>query len=295
MIRKFNDNDFAYAEENYPFNTLEIRYHGDVIKDNIFVCCDENGNTAGILYFKYNFSWFGANSEFNRIEPVICCEEDDIYVLLLEYAKEWITSQKELCKDKRACLSLWLDCTDTADVQLHLRHGFYENNICPCLRFDLDKEPEQYPIPDGMSISRLPFEPESVNAFIEATGEANFGARDSINELWFMTGEGTYAVYVIKDGDRIVSSASTWRITDERAAIENIFVSPAYRRKGMGRAVIMYTLNEIRKNGYKYATLSMVGRNVAAGRLYQSLGFELMFNQVELAYPADAPQCRNVY
>lgn len=87
------------------------------------------------------------------------------------------------------------------------------------------------------------------------------------------------------DGKNIVSSCAIWEISDEQAAIENIFCAPAYRRRNCARAIISYGLDELQKQGYKFATLSMRGKNEKAGRLYQSLGFELYFNQIELVYP----------
>lgn len=285
MIRAFTEEDRRYLEENFSFSLLETHYHGDVIKDQMYTSTAEDGSINGILYFKYHFSWYGENEEYHRITPVVCTEDETCELELMAYAQKWLGEQGERCTGKRAALALWVESDNLKKLQRLMRLGFLEASVCPCCAYDFDRMPlPVYPVPAGMHVEELPFNPESVNRFVEMTRISNEGTPDSINEMWFMTGEPTYKVFVLMDGNHIVSSASMWRIAENHAAIENIVTSTDYRRQGYGRVIIAYTLGKIKEEGYSIATLSMRGMNKRAHFLYQSLGFELLFNQIELLY-----------
>lgn len=285
MIRNFAEKDIEFLQQNYIVESFTLLYHGGVIKDKVYTSVDENGSINGILFYRYAETWYAENTDYNRIIPVICTESDDVYDELVEYAKCRFLEMGELFTDKNAALVIWEDANDYLSAQKLLRLGFIEYSVCPCCKYDLTGEIIPFPIPDGMHIEELIYEPEQVNKFIEATKKTNDGNPDDINELWFMSGEPTHKVYMLMDGETIVSSAAMWKITDERAAIENIFTLPDYRRRNMARVIITNTLNRIKEQGYDFATLSMRGRNLYASRLYQSLGFELYFNQIEFIYP----------
>lgn len=285
MIRKFIESDIEYLDKNDMLAYLEISYHKDVIGDFIFSHTDSNNTLDGVLYFKRHYTWYSENADLNRICPQISTQNDETFAELLEYAKKWLCFHSDDFTDKKPCLAFWENSSGTARLQKFMRCGFMEYSVCPCLKFKLNDSLKIYPVPKNMRIDELTYDPESVAEFIGATGEANNGVHDSEAELWFMSGESSHKVFMLKDGDKIVSSAAIWRITDERAAIENIFTSPEYRRKNMARVIITNTLEVLRRQGYKLATLSMRGRNLKAMRLYQSLGAELYFNQIELIFP----------
>lgn len=286
MIREYTEKDRAFLEKNNSFSALELSYHGDIVKESAFTSVALDGHVNGVLYFKYHFSWYGENEDFHRISPVICAEDVKCETDLAEYAIDWLKGQKERCVGKRAALALWVESDEVEKLRRLMKIGFLEASVCPCCIFDFNRmQLPSYPVPDGLTVKTLEFNESSVNQFVEMTKLANDGTPDSINEMWFMTGNKTYQVYMLMDGETIVSSASLWEIEEGHAAIENIVTAEAYQRRGFGRVIISYTLGKIKEQGYSIATLSMRGMNKKAHHLYQSLGFELFYNQIELLYP----------
>lgn len=59
-----------------------------------------------------------------------------------------------------------------------------------------------------------------------------------------------------KDGEKIASSVTVWHMSDERAATENVFTIPEYRRKKIGKATVVEALTYLKEKGYKKATLT---------------------------------------
>lgn len=286
-MRRFTEEDFKFLEDEFPLSALEMRYHGDVVKESAFTL-EQSGSVIGVLYFKRHYTWYygGDDKRMRRcIVPVICAKDDGASTELIAYAVKWLRDKRESFGDMNVALAAWENADDYGEIERYLRAGFIEYEACPCFSYDIAGEIPQAEIPEGMTVRQLPFDEKAVKEFIAATKKANNGIPDSEAELWFMTGEPSYRIFVLMDGEKIVSSASVWRISDERAAVENIFTSQEYRRRGLAKAVIHYALKAAKDEGFGFATLSLRGRNIAASRLYQSIGFKLYFNQIELLYP----------
>lgn len=247
---------------------------------------DEKENILGVLALEYHYTWYANSEAHNKVVPHIIIKdgEKDAEGQLIEYAKEWCENHRQVFNDKKISLCLWLEDNEYEAMQKYIAHGFAASEVVPCLKFDLTNEISDYSLPEGMVIEELPFNEESVNQFIHATELAHNGTSDSINELWFMTGEPTYKIFVVKDRDRIVSTASVWKITEERTAVENICTIPEYRKRNLARAVIAHALRTQKAEGYQYATLSVKGKNKKALSLYISLGFTIYYNLIEMHF-----------
>ncbi len=63
-----------------------------------------------------------------------------------------------------------------------------------------------------------------------------------------------------------------WLVADE-AQVQNLAVHPAFRGRGVGRYLLVQGLGEARRRGARVATLEVRPSNLAARRLYASLGF----------------------
>ncbi len=64
-----------------------------------------------------------------------------------------------------------------------------------------------------------------------------------------------------------------WVVEDE-AQIQNLAIHPAFRGQGLGRALLDEGLAQARARGAAWASLEVRPSNLAARRLYASLGFQ---------------------
>lgn len=81
------------------------------------------------------------------------------------------------------------------------------------------------------------------------------------------------ARYMVACADgRVVGYGGYWQIFDE-AHITNIAVKPDEKRKGYGKALLSFVLDEMKDVGVSKVTLEVNEKNVAAIRLYESFGF----------------------
>lgn len=71
---------------------------------------------------------------------------------------------------------------------------------------------------------------------------------------------------------RIVGYCGAYRILDE-ADINQIAVADAYRRKGIGRAVLGALLQQLEEEGITAVTLEVRSSNAPAVGLYEAMGF----------------------
>jgi ribosomal-protein-alanine N-acetyltransferase len=74
------------------------------------------------------------------------------------------------------------------------------------------------------------------------------------------------------DVNRIVGFCSFWRVVDE-LHINNLAVSPAFRRQGVATALLERVLEDGRQLGATSATLEVRRSNEAARELYERFGF----------------------
>ncbi|MCI0505116.1 MAG: GNAT family N-acetyltransferase [Gammaproteobacteria bacterium] len=80
---------------------------------------------------------------------------------------------------------------------------------------------------------------------------------------------------VIRDGDTIAGFANLYdRMQDKYAFIGNVFITPGYRRQGMGRLLLTYMIKAVfEKYDLQEARLSVFADNQPALALYQQFGF----------------------
>lgn len=78
--------------------------------------------------------------------------------------------------------------------------------------------------------------------------------------------------FVVEKDGQVLAYMGYYRILDE-AHITNIAVKPDEKRKGYGKALLSFVLNEMKENGVQRVTLEVNEKNIAAIRLYESFGF----------------------
>lgn len=72
--------------------------------------------------------------------------------------------------------------------------------------------------------------------------------------------------------ETLVAYLCLWLVADE-VQVQNLAVHPTFRNRGVGRYLLIQGLEEARRKGAKLATLEVRPSNLAARRLYASLGF----------------------
>jgi ribosomal protein S18 acetylase RimI-like enzyme len=91
----------------------------------------------------------------------------------------------------------------------------------------------------------------------------------------FMLGDPSYdpsVWFLAVAGDAIVATALSWK----EGFVKDLAVSPSWRRRGLGRALMLQTLAEFRRRGIPRVTLKTDSTNPTnAARLYERLGMEI--------------------
>lgn len=86
--------------------------------------------------------------------------------------------------------------------------------------------------------------------------------------------ENDRAFYIVAEIEgKVVGYAGLWAILDE-GHITNVAVSPDYRRKGIGRAIVGTLVEAAEENGLTSFTLEVRESNLPAQELYTEFGFE---------------------
>jgi ribosomal protein S18 acetylase RimI-like enzyme len=62
-------------------------------------------------------------------------------------------------------------------------------------------------------------------------------------------------------------------LLDEHAALHDLYVAEAARRRGVARALLEHVLRELRARGVAQVVLSTAVRNLGAQRLFEASGF----------------------
>jgi [ribosomal protein S18]-alanine N-acetyltransferase len=118
--------------------------------------------------------------------------------------------------------------------------------------------------------------PSEIDAIL-AIEEASF-TNPWTREMYLaeLQNEGVSFFYLARDAERqTIGFCSVWRVLDE-LHINNLAVLPAYRRAGIGLALLTRVLDEGARMGARRATLEVRRSNEAARRLYERFGFSVV-------------------
>jgi ribosomal protein S18 acetylase RimI-like enzyme len=102
-----------------------------------------------------------------------------------------------------------------------------------------------------------------------------------------LPGEGLMPGFVWREGGRVVGTASVRRIYPYGHGwlISNVAVHPDWQGRGIGRALMVNSLDYARDYGGAWAVLQVRERNAVARRLYESLGFRSIGKVTRLQKP----------
>jgi GNAT superfamily N-acetyltransferase len=114
----------------------------------------------------------------------------------------------------------------------------------------------------------------------------NLGSHPSKNEyrrkrLHFQVGNRRLKLM----GKNQVLARFTWTPIQQGRTSIGVFVKKAYRRKGLGTALMAESLRHLKTKGVNSVELGVDGNNLAALKLYRKFGFELYKTQLYLMIP----------
>jgi N-acetylglutamate synthase len=92
---------------------------------------------------------------------------------------------------------------------------------------------------------------------------------------------------VLYSDENVAVASSLWAVADDIAVTGNVVTDMAHRRKGFGGAMMRTGLAWAKAQGAAAAALNVVADNVAARRLYASLGYRWLFDYA-YRYPGSA-------
>ena len=78
---------------------------------------------------------------------------------------------------------------------------------------------------------------------------------------------------VAVEGEQVLGYVGSQTVLDE-SDMMNLAVAPAYRRRGIARALVLALIEQLRKMGSRQLTLEVRASNESAQALYAQLGFE---------------------
>lgn len=189
-------------------------------------------------------------------------------------------------KDRPRLVALCRD-DDALSRDLYERHGFSLDDVEPRFRRDLREPLPEPEFPAGFILRFLDSTRELDDwlAFYRET----LGHRPSILQRWrharddedydpsldlvAIDGDGKLAAMCYCS----IPSFETSRSPVKEGRTEPIAVAAPYRRRGLGRAIVLSGLHLLRSRGMERALLTTDPENLPAQRLYESLGYRRIY------------------
>ena len=286
ILRKYSNDDLEAIEKMNSFFAITIKYHGDINEEDVLCIVDRDEKLIGVGYLKYDKK-FNTKGKYSIEFSTLLDEEHQgnmkIDGMLMDGLINRYHEIKNANPQKELCLRICCETAEINDMEFFLDNGFSLNSVIPVLKYNLLKETKHYDIPDNVQIKEYSFSEENLQNYLDADFEAS-GIPESKADIRFKGGDPNFKCFVATYDSKIVGAISIWNITDKRAATENIFVIPSFRRKNIARELIATAFDELKERGMEIATLSMSGTNLRAMKLYLSSGYSLYYNLIEMIY-----------
>lgn len=286
VLRKYCNDNFETIKKMNSFFAITIKYHGDIDKKDVICVVDKDEKLIGAGYLKYDKK-FNRKGKYSIEFSTLLDEEHqgnvEIDGMLMDGLIKRYNEIKNDNPQKELCLRICCETNEINDMQFFLDKGFSLNSVIPVLKYNLLQETNHYNIPDNVQIKEYSFSEENLQNYINADFEAS-GIPESKADIQFKVGDPNFKCFVATCDSKVVGAISVWNITDKRAATENIFVIPSFRRKNISRELIATAFDELKERGMEIATLSMSGTNLRAMKLYLSCCYSLYYNLIEMVY-----------
>ena len=280
-LRNFCKDDAKNIATIDMLSMLSYMYNPDYKPENIF-CAVEKSNIIGFAHISPEYDWNNLQDDTCEdfvIKYNICLVDNsnitlknDLLNSLIKRAREL----KQLYPHKNLVLNNWFDSTNIDELSYYLSSGFQVGKSCFVMKYDLSKELKVVNKPNGIFFEPLSFaDSDNLNNYhrvLRAVFNCQTQSKNYFN--WAKNGP-ERQVYGAYHNNNLVASITTWRISENHSATEDIFVVPSWRNKGLAKYMVIDALKQLKQQGKSSATLSVFTDNSPAIKLYESLGYEI--------------------
>ena len=154
----------------------------------------------------------------------------------------------------------------------------------------LDVPLDQPLIPQGFRIRHLSG-PDDIDAYVALVNSAIPKATSAeTHQRWIETPEyipELDLIAVADDGTFVAFCQSYYDLlelawpTRKEGWTDPIGTAPAYRKRGLARAIVLEALWRLKSRGIEDAVLGVAGSNKAAQKLYESLGYRAIYKMYD--------------
>jgi mycothiol synthase len=211
--------------------------------------------------------------------------------LLQEFVLEWWEArcrQRFVGKDDELPRLLWRDAYDWQEDKIAFleAHGYEPMRYYDELLADLSDPIVDRPLPEGLSIASWESAPlDDSHSVHNAAFADHWGSQPQSGKAWaqnvndFLLPRASYVVYDQDEPVAYLMAAAYPHDFDDKgrreAWIEGLGTLRAYRRKGIGSALVTLAMKEFASMEMEFAILGVDSENpTGAYGVYQALGFE---------------------
>ena len=134
-------------------------------------------------------------------------------------------------------------------------------------------------------------------AFLAFAQEYNFTKENAPNHLAFINSDKVdswlkngLSMYGYKLENKLVGCAGNSHLMDQIFLIERVATLPEYRKLGIGKKLMEFNENEIKKNGGKIVEIHVTDKNIPLREWYKKQGYiEIRIEEVNIPGIAKVP------
>ncbi|MDO5521672.1 MAG: GNAT family N-acetyltransferase [bacterium] len=291
-VHSLKDEELKAIKEMDYMMWLSIQYHGDFSKENTMIAIDEKETVLGAGCLSFDSSWYATTKEtMHNLTAEFVLKETlpketakEVRHKLMNKLKERFDSYQNEDKERKQCIQSFCESTDTDELQFYLDEGFTMETIIPVMKLELSTDISHTNLPANVTIVPLAKDLDTIHSYIHATSLSYEDGPDSERELLFRMGAKDLCCFTAVSNGAIVGGISVWGIDKQRAATENLFVIPKFRRQGIAKELMATAAAHLKQQGFTCATLSMLGTNRKAMDLYLERGYKLYYLLIRMQY-----------